>query len=132
VECDQLKADSINFESHWTPWQGGDHLVLQKGSEFDTIVLGIPVERLKVICAELIAHSPRWQAMATNIKTIQTPIVTWDLGGNVPHIDIVVGTKSPQSDRYMIVHNIGRGLKMEDVLFDWKITGHYSHGGPNP
>jgi uncharacterized protein YijF (DUF1287 family) len=58
-------------------------------------------------------------------------LVTWDLGGNVPHIGIVVDTKSPQSGRYMIVHNIGRGPKMEDVLFDWKITGHYEYCGPN-
>ena len=58
-------------------------------------------------------------------------LVTWDLGGNVPHIGILVDTKSPQSGRYMIVHNIGRGPKMEDVLFDWKITGHYEYRGPN-
>jgi uncharacterized protein YijF (DUF1287 family) len=56
-------------------------------------------------------------------------LVTWDLGGNVPHIGIVVETKSPQSGRYLIVHNIGRGPKMEDVLFNWKITGHYRYGG---
>jgi uncharacterized protein YijF (DUF1287 family) len=59
-------------------------------------------------------------------------LVTWDLGGNVPHIGILVETKSLQSGRYMIVHNIGRGPKMEDVLFDWKITGHYSYGRANP
>ncbi len=58
-------------------------------------------------------------------------LVTWDLGGNVSHIGILVDTKSPQSGRYMIVHNIGRGPKMEDVLFDWKITGHYEYRGPN-
>lgn len=58
-------------------------------------------------------------------------LVTWDLGGNVPHIGILVDTKSPQSGRYMIVHNIGRGPKMEDVLFNWKITGHYEYLGPN-
>jgi uncharacterized protein len=58
-------------------------------------------------------------------------LVTWDLGGNVPHIGILVDTKSPQSGRYMIVHNIGRGPKMEDVLIDWKITGHYEYRGPN-
>jgi len=32
----------------------------------------------------------------------------------------------------MIVHNIGAGPKLEDVLFDWKITGHYRYFGlPN-
>jgi uncharacterized protein YijF (DUF1287 family) len=57
-------------------------------------------------------------------------LVTWDLGGNVPHIGIVVDQKSPTSGRYMIVHNIGRGPKIEDVLFIWKITGHYRYFGP--
>ncbi|HLV87164.1 MAG TPA: DUF1287 domain-containing protein [Candidatus Sulfotelmatobacter sp.] len=57
-------------------------------------------------------------------------LVTWDLGRNVPHIGIVVDQKSRWSSRYMIVHNIGEGPKMEDVLFNWKITGHYRYYGP--
>ena len=57
-------------------------------------------------------------------------IVSWDLGGGVPHIGIVVDQRSPLSGRYMIVHNIGQGPKMEDVLFNWKITGHYRYFGP--
>jgi hypothetical protein len=57
-------------------------------------------------------------------------LVTWDLGGNVPHIGIVVDQKSPRSGRYMVIHNIGEGPKMEDVLFNWKITGHYRYFGP--
>jgi hypothetical protein len=58
-------------------------------------------------------------------------LVTWDLGGGVPHIGILVDRKSPETGRYMIVHNIGQGPKMEDVLFNWKITGHYRYYGPN-
>ena len=57
-------------------------------------------------------------------------LVTWDLGGNVLHIGILVDQKSQQTGRYMIVHNIGQGPKMEDVLFHWKITGHYRYFGP--
>lgn len=56
-------------------------------------------------------------------------IVTWDLGGNVPHIGIVVDEKS-EGPRHMIVHNIGQGPRREDVLFAWKITGHYRYYGP--
>jgi uncharacterized protein len=56
-------------------------------------------------------------------------IVTWDLGGSVPHIGIVVDQRSAASGRFMIVHNIGQGPKMEDVLFNWKITGHYRYFG---
>jgi uncharacterized protein YijF (DUF1287 family) len=57
-------------------------------------------------------------------------IVTWDLGGSVPHVGLVVDQKSQQSGRAMIVHNIGQGPRMEDVLFTWKITGHYRYFGP--
>jgi len=57
-------------------------------------------------------------------------LVTWDLGGGVPHIGIVVDQKSEKSRRYMLVHNIGQGPRMEDVLFNWKVTGHYRYFGP--
>jgi uncharacterized protein len=57
-------------------------------------------------------------------------IVTWDLGGNVPHIGMVVNVNSAESGRPLLVHNIGQGPKMEDVLFSWKITGHYRYFGP--
>jgi uncharacterized protein YijF (DUF1287 family) len=57
-------------------------------------------------------------------------LVTWDLGGGVPHIGIVVDQKSAESGRHLIVHNIGQGPRMEDVLFNWKVTGHYRYFGP--
>jgi uncharacterized protein len=55
-------------------------------------------------------------------------LVTWDLGGGPTHIGIVVDHWYGQ--RYGIMHNIGAGPKIEDVLFAWKITGHYRYRGP--
>jgi len=52
-------------------------------------------------------------------------IVTWDLGNGVDHVGMVVNVWYKPSQRYLIVHNIGAGTRMEDVLFAWKITGHY-------
>jgi len=54
-------------------------------------------------------------------------IVTWDLGGGVDHVGIVTNVWYKPSQRYLIVHNIGSGTRMEDVLFAWKITGHYRY-----
>ena len=54
-------------------------------------------------------------------------VVTWDLGGGVDHVGIVVNVWYKPSQRYLIVHNIGAGAQMEDVLFAWKITGHYRY-----
>ena len=59
-------------------------------------------------------------------------LVAWDLGNGAVHIGMVVDQKALLSRRYMIVHNIGAGPKMEDVLFDWKIIGHYRYFGPVP
>ena len=56
-------------------------------------------------------------------------IVAWDLGGGITHIGMVVDRRGT-SGRYMVVHNIGRGPQMEDVLFDWKVIGHYRYYGP--
>lgn len=56
-------------------------------------------------------------------------IVAWDLGGGVTHIGIVVDQRGG-GGRYRVVHNIGRGPQMEDVLFNWKIIGHYRYYGP--
>jgi len=57
-------------------------------------------------------------------------LVTWDLGGGVPHVGVIVDQKSAKSGRYMIVHNIGQGPRMEDIIFNWKVTGHYRYFGP--
>lgn len=54
-------------------------------------------------------------------------IVTWDLGFGTEHIGMVVNVWYKPSQRHLIVHNIGAGTRMEDVLFSWKITGHYRY-----
>jgi|ERR1700739_3612122 len=59
-------------------------------------------------------------------------LVTWNLGGAITHIGIVVSERSRQTGRYLIVHNIGQGPQMEDVLFNWKIIGHYRYLGESP
>lgn len=81
----------------------------------------------------MIFFSRKGESLAVTKNTadyLPGDIVTWDLGGNVPHIGIVVNEKSAESGRHMIVHNIGQGPKREDVLFAWKITGHYRYYGP--
>jgi len=54
-------------------------------------------------------------------------IVCWDLNGRQLHIGLVVNKKSSDGKRYLIVHNIGGGQVAEDILFAWKIIGHYSY-----
>lgn len=56
-------------------------------------------------------------------------LVTWMLPGNLPHIGIVTDKRSDDGLRPMIVHNIGAGPVLEDMLFAFKITGRYRYHG---
>jgi len=54
-------------------------------------------------------------------------LVTWMLGGKLPHIGVVVDQKSEDGKRFLIVHNVGAGPQLEDVLFAYPISGHYRY-----
>lgn len=54
-------------------------------------------------------------------------MVTWDIMPGMPHIGIVTNKVSKDKKRPLIVHNIGKGPKLEDILFTMKITGHYRY-----
>jgi hypothetical protein len=53
-------------------------------------------------------------------------IVTWMLPGNLPHIGIVAEQKSTMGIP-LVIHNIGAGTQIEDVLFAYPITGHFHY-----
>lgn len=57
-------------------------------------------------------------------------IVSWMLPGNLPHIGIVIDSHSGDGSKPLIIHNIGSGPAIEDILFDYQITGHYRYYGP--
>lgn len=61
----------------------------------------------------------------TDINSFQSgDIVTWRLPKNLPHIGIVSDKKSADGTP-LIIHNIGRGTVEEDILFKYKMVGHY-------
>jgi uncharacterized protein YijF (DUF1287 family) len=54
-------------------------------------------------------------------------IVCWDLGNGINHIGIVVNEKSRDGRRNLVVHNIGAGQVVEDLLFRYKVIGHFQY-----
>ena len=54
--------------------------------------------------------------------------MTWRLPGGLAHIGLV--SDRGTDGRLLIVHNIGAGAKVEDVLFAFTITGHYRYLPP--
>ena len=57
-------------------------------------------------------------------------LVTWEVPPHLPHIGVVVDQRSADGNRPLIVHNIGQGPQLEDLLFSFPITGHYRYSAP--
>ncbi|MCY1128761.1 DUF1287 domain-containing protein [Frigidibacter sp. RF13] len=51
-------------------------------------------------------------------------IVSWRLPGNRPHVGLVSRIPMPNGTP-MILHNIGAGARIDDILFRFEIAGHY-------
>ncbi|MFA6289502.1 MAG: DUF1287 domain-containing protein [Opitutaceae bacterium] len=66
------------------------------------------------------ALGEKWTAPETYLPG---DIVAWRLDGGLLHIGVVSGKKSGQTP--LIIHNIGAGAKEENVLFAYKVIGHY-------
>jgi uncharacterized protein YijF (DUF1287 family) len=52
-------------------------------------------------------------------------VVTWALDNGRPHIGIVSDRRSEDGARPLVIHNIGWGAREEDVLFEYRLTGHF-------
>jgi len=72
LEAEELKAQNIDLECHWTPWKNVDSFSLQKGVDYDHLVLGISVKSLETICAEVIEAKPAWKTMMEKIVAVPT------------------------------------------------------------
>jgi molybdate transport system substrate-binding protein len=54
-------------------------------------------------------------------------VVAWDLVAG--HVGMVIDRRDPSGARPLILHNVGQGPAIEDVLFAWPIIGHYRWAG---
>lgn len=52
-------------------------------------------------------------------------IVSWRLDSGLPHIGIVSARRI--DGRPLVIHNIGAGVQEEDVLFAWRMVGHWRY-----
>lgn len=79
---------------------------------------------------DLFARRGQSLKVTNNSRDYKTgDLVTWKLDNNLPHIGVVVDRRSKDGKRPLLVHNIGLGPQLEDMLFDFKITGHYRYTG---
>jgi uncharacterized protein len=54
-------------------------------------------------------------------------VVAWELSDGVEHIGVMTNLWSEPDKHCLVVHNIGAGTRVEDVLLNWKVIGHYRY-----
>jgi uncharacterized protein with NAD-binding domain and iron-sulfur cluster len=75
VDGDELEASGEDLENWWTTWQDKlPELVLERGTHYDEVVLGISIGAFQYICTDLIddANNPKFKAMVEGVRTTQT------------------------------------------------------------
>ncbi|HNC99496.1 MAG TPA: hypothetical protein PKW90_25405, partial [Myxococcota bacterium] len=61
-----------NLEGHYEDLPGGRHFRLEKGRDYDKVILGISMGGLPRITQALSQCSPSWKAMVEGVKTVRT------------------------------------------------------------
>lgn len=73
----ELEASGADLELPQNDWQDVGGQTLQRGRDFDVVVLGISIGALKTICADLADRLPAWRDLLDNVET--TPTIAMQL-----------------------------------------------------
>ncbi|CAM4054007.1 NAD(P)-binding protein [Palleronia rufa] len=71
-EGEALKAASVDLEDPWRAWGPVGKVILERGADFDAVILGISLGALPAVAADLIAQSPLWSRMVRRVETVGT------------------------------------------------------------
>lgn len=87
----------------------------------------INIDHRQVPNLEIYFQRQGWAIPATQDKDAYLPgdIVTWVFPNGRDHIGVIGNSKSYFSKTPLVIHNSSIGAQLEDVLFKWRITGHY-------
>ncbi|MBK7400630.1 MAG: NAD(P)-binding protein [Myxococcales bacterium] len=70
-----VQAAGVDLEDWWNPGYTAGHRVLEKGTDYDLVVLGISIGAFRHIAGELAAANGRFADMIEQVKTTQTRAV---------------------------------------------------------
>ena len=96
----RMKTAGVDLESHWDTTTAATK-TLQRGVDFDAVVLGVSLGAIPHVCRQILARDKRWQDMVNHVQTVATQAVQiWinksadDLGWDGPPY-IVSGYQKP-------------------------------------
>jgi uncharacterized protein with NAD-binding domain and iron-sulfur cluster len=72
VDGAALRESGVNLESYGASWAGDRPVTLERGRDFDQVVLAISIGALPYIACDLIEKSAKWRDMISHVKTART------------------------------------------------------------
>ncbi len=72
VDGETLRESGANLEDHWTRWPDVGSKRLERGRDFDDVVLGLSIGALPAVCRQLSLGNARFDGMLRAIETTQT------------------------------------------------------------
>lgn len=87
--ADELRK--VDLESYYQTSPEAEPFELVAGEDYDTLVFGIPIGAVPLLCKQLVDDNPRWRRMVQHVKSVQTvSFQIWlkegleELGWNMP------------------------------------------------
>ena len=110
---EDMRANFSDYPKNWGLARADKNIDHRRVPNLETYLsragAGLPVSN----------HAPNYQP---------GDLVTWRLGGRLPHIGIVSNKKTWRGTP-LIIHNIGAGPQETDILFDHPIVVHFRFTG---
>jgi uncharacterized protein with NAD-binding domain and iron-sulfur cluster len=107
VEGDWLRAQDIDLEDSGNTWPPVETVTLQAGHDFDTVIFGLSLGSVPIVCQELLAASAAWRDMVQQVGTVGTQAMQlWlhptvgELGWSAPTPPFVGGLPGTALDTY--------------------------------
>jgi uncharacterized protein with NAD-binding domain and iron-sulfur cluster len=72
AQAARLQSEDIDLESWWTPWQSEKLPALERGTDFDDVILAMPPAASAYLTGELAERSEKWRTMLEQLASNQT------------------------------------------------------------
>ena len=109
----QLKEKKVDLEVSWSDWTDVNTRVMTKGTDFDEVLLAIPIHALKTICSEIIDRDTSWKEMVDNVKSTQTQSMQLWIKPNLKELGFIL------NDWGMRDNTEPNTVCYQDAMYSW-------------
>jgi len=95
-EGEAMRREAADVEDYYSRWRPSHRISLQRGVDFDDVVLGIPVGALPFVTSDLADASPRWARMLS-VETVATAALQLWVNRSVAALGGALGQRSKQT-----------------------------------